>query len=115
MMTSSISKMIGYDNGIVNILHALQSTWYGTQWSGNGITYDAIDWLDTNEISKPSEVEIDAEIVILQAEYDAQQYARDRQSEYPSIQDQLDYIYHNSITKWKSDMIKPVKDAHPKP
>jgi len=34
---------------------------------------------------------------------------------YPEIRDQLDYIYHNSITKWKSDMIKPVKDAHPKP
>ena len=45
----------------------------------------------------------------------ATQYIRDRESEYPSIQDQLDYIYHNSITKWKSDMIKPVKDAHPKP
>ena len=66
-------------------------------------------------LTQPTEAEIDAEIVILQAEYDAQQYARDRQSEYPSIQDQLDYIYHNSITKWKSDMIKPVKDAHPKP
>ena len=46
---------------------------------------------------------------------EANQYIYDRQSEYPSIHDQLDYIYHNSITKWKSDMIKPVKDAHPKP
>ena len=42
-------------------------------------------------------------------------YQANRQREYPSIQDQLDYIYHNSITKWKSDMIKPVKDKHPKP
>ena len=42
-------------------------------------------------------------------------YSRDRAEAYPSIQDQLDYIYHNSITKWKSDMIKPVKDKHPKP
>ena len=66
-------------------------------------------------LTQPTEAEIDAEIVILQAEYDAQQYARDRKSDYPSIGDQLDYIYHNSITKWKSDMIKPVKDAHPKP
>ena len=39
----------------------------------------------------------------------------DRAKAYPSIQDQLDYIYHNGIAKWKSDMIKPVKDAHPKP
>jgi hypothetical protein len=63
----------------------------------------------------PTDAEVKAENDRLQAEYDAQEYARDRQSEYPSIQDQLDYIYHNSITKWKSDMIKPVKDAHPKP
>jgi len=34
---------------------------------------------------------------------------------YPSVKDQLDYIYHNGIAKWKSDIIKPVKDAHPKP
>ena len=43
------------------------------------------------------------------------QYKMNRKNAYPAIQDQLDYIYHNSITKWKSDMIKPVKDAHPKP
>ena len=58
---------------------------------------------------------IDAEIIKLQAEYDALQYQRDRQPEYPAIADQLDYIYHNGIAKWKSDMVKPVKDAHPKP
>jgi hypothetical protein len=45
----------------------------------------------------------------------ALQYQRDRQLEYPSMADQLDYIYHNGIAKWKSDMVKPVKDAHPKP
>ena len=68
-----------------------------------------------SDAPQPSEEEIEAAHVEAQAEYDAQQYARDRKSDYPSIQDQLDYIYHNSITKWKSDMIKPVKDAHPKP
>ena len=63
----------------------------------------------------PTEEVIQTEIVKLQAEYDALQYQRDRQPEYPAIADQLDYIYHNGIAKWKSDMIKPVKDAHPKP
>jgi len=51
----------------------------------------------------------------LQSEDDALQYQRDRKPEYPSMADQLDYIYHNGIAKWKSDIIKPVKDAHPKP
>ena len=73
-----------------------------------------LNWLDEKQ-TEPTSAEIDAEIIRLQAEYDANQYQRDRQPEYPSIADQLDYIYHNGIAKWKSDMVKPVKDAHPKP
>ena len=49
-----------------------------------------------------------------EAEQAATQYARDRQSEYPSIQDQLDKMYHDGFDAWKED-IKAVKDAHPKP
>ena len=50
----------------------------------------------------------------LQAEYDAQEYARDRATSYPSTGDQLDYIYHNGVAKWKTDMIDPVKTKYPK-
>ena len=41
-------------------------------------------------------------------------YAEKRQQEYPSIPDQLDKIYHDGIDKWKSEMIKPIKDKYPK-
>lgn len=41
-------------------------------------------------------------------------YEKKRQLEYPSIVDQLDYIYHNGIEAWKTDMIQPVKDKHVK-
>ena len=58
---------------------------------------------------------VQAEQDRLQSEFDALQYQRDRRPEYPSMADQLDFIYHNGIAKWKSDMVKPVKDAHPKP
>ena len=51
----------------------------------------------------------------LQAEYDAQEYARNRAAEYPSTGDQLDYIFHNGVAKWKTDMIEPVKTKYPKP
>ena len=34
---------------------------------------------------------------------------------YPSIGEQLDYIYHNGIDKWKTDMVDPVKAKYPKP
>ena len=63
----------------------------------------------------PSEAEIDAEIIRLQAEYDAKKYQRDRQ--YPSIGDQLDMQYWdqvNGTTTWK-DAIAKVKADHPKP
>ena len=62
----------------------------------------------------PTEKEINTELARMQAEYDAQEYARNRDAEYPAIKDQLDYIYHNGVDKWKTDMIDPVKDKYPK-
>lgn len=37
-----------------------------------------------------------------------------RAQAYPSIADQLDYIYHNGVDAWKEDMIDPVKNKYPK-
>jgi hypothetical protein len=77
--------------------------------AGNEIT-----WLDPST-SVPSQAEIDAEVIRLQAEYDAAQYQRDRQSQYPDIGDQLDALYHAGT--FPSDMaakLKAVKDANPK-
>ena len=59
------------------------------------------------------EVKVQKELEKLQAEYDAQEYARKRQAEYPSIVDQLDEIYHNGIDSWKA-VIKKTKDKYPK-
>ena len=56
-------------------------------------------------------------IAELQAEYEANQYQRDRAMAYPSIQDQLDMQYHDQIdgtTTWK-DAIAKVKSDNPKP
>ena len=44
----------------------------------------------------------------------ALEYQQSRRREYPSIEDQLDYIYHEGIDAWK-ETIQAVKDAHPKP
>jgi hypothetical protein len=37
-----------------------------------------------------------------------------RAKEYPAITDQLDYIYHNGIDAWKTNMIDPIKTKYPK-
>lgn len=40
-------------------------------------------------------------------------YVDKRVSEYPSLNEQLDKIYHEGIDAWKSD-IKAIKDKYPK-
>ena len=81
---------------------------------------DNISWInDTPVIPKE---DIEAKMVELQAEYDGNQYQRNRtvRSEnggYPTIGDQLDMIYHDQVdgTTTFKDAIKAIKDAIPKP
>ena len=40
-------------------------------------------------------------------------YATLRRKEYPSLEDQLDKIYHSGVDVWKAD-IKAIKDKYPK-
>lgn len=57
--------------------------------------------------------QIDQEAKRLEAEYEANQYQRDRASAYDPIPEQLDQIYHD-MDGWKAK-IKAVKDKYPKP
>ena len=81
---------------------------------------DIVEWL-SDDITKPTEEAIQAEVIRLQAEYDAQEYARNRASAYDSIGNQLDLLFHDftagkgtktgewykAISKVKSDNPKP--------
>ena len=87
----------------MSIPQALESLRPGAEWTLIG---DTLKWTDTSQ-TDPTQAEIDAEVIRLE-------YARNRREEYPDLAEQLDYIYHNGIAKWKSDMIKPVKDKYPK-
>jgi hypothetical protein len=60
------------------------------------------------------QTKIDAARSTLNAEYAALDYSRNRAAEYPSIEDQLDDIYHNGVAGWKTT-IKAIKDKYPKP
>jgi hypothetical protein len=81
---------------------------------GTDINTCEIQWLNgTTPISK---ADIEAKMVEVQAEYDANQYQRDRATAYPSIQDQLDMQYWdkvNGTTNWE-DAIAKVKSDNPK-
>jgi len=66
-------------------------------------------------VTPPTESEIDAEVKRLQAEYDAQEYARNRALDYPDWGAQFNKIYDDGLTKWKTEMVDPVKAKYPKP
>ena len=74
------------------IQDALASKWSSCLYIQKDFEYSGLTWLDTNT-PKPTEDELQAEVARLQAEYDAQAYARSRASEYPPIGDQLDALW----------------------
>ena len=65
--------------------------------------------------TKPTEKECTDGLAALQAEWDLEydSYRTKRRSEYPSVVDQLDLIYHSGINAWKAK-IKEIKDKYPK-
>jgi len=97
------------------IPEALLNTNPGIEYRFYNGDIDTLEWLDKTKNHTSIDI-IKEEIKRLQAEYDAQEYARNRASAtgYPSIPDQLDEIYHKGIDEWKKT-IKAVKDKHPKP
>ena len=71
---------------------------------GSDIDSCEIEWLEgTTEISKAD----------IKAKMASMEYIPKRQTEYPSITEQLDDLYHNGIDGWKKT-IKAVKDKYPK-
>jgi len=102
--------MILYDLGTV-----IQTFNPTASFSVTDDNVDSITWLNgTPPISKEDLLAKQAE---LKADFDAKQYQRDRELQYPSWQDQLDMLWHDKkdgTTTWE-DAVQAVKDAHPKP
>jgi hypothetical protein len=70
-----------------------------------------INYLDGQ--TQPTDAEITAEVTRLQAEYDAQSYARSRKAEYPSIEECVHAILDNDLDALQVKR-QAVKDKHPK-
>jgi len=79
-----------------------------------------IIWIDKNPNNITTE-QINTKLAELTTAYNNLKYQRDRESEYPSIVDQLDLLYHDiardefgkSSGEW-AKAIKLVKDKYPK-
>ena len=102
-----------------NITDAILALDSSAEVSVSNEDLDKIIWHDSN----PNNITID-QIKIKQneliAEYDALQYQRDREPDYPNLAEQFDLLWHaidaDTLDK-TSDFyttLKAVKDAHPK-
>ena len=86
--------------------------WFGWSDSKNKV-YTNLIVLDGG--AKPSESDCTTGLSNLQTAWDLENdsYKSKRRAEYPSVEDQLDDLYHNGIDGWKTT-IKAVKDKHSK-
>jgi len=69
----------------------------------------------SGDVLQPTQEEIDAEVTRLQAEYDAQEYARNRKAEYDQL-NQFEMQFdddRDGTTTWV-DTINEIKGRHPK-
>ena len=103
----------------ITISEAIKSLYPEAQFIIINDNFDDIQWLKFSEDEIPTKAEVEAEVVRLQAEYDAKEYQRLRAPEYPDLKELADALYWNSngdATKLESyyEKCKAVKNKYPK-
>lgn len=96
-----------------DITHAINSLYPNCSWVVRGDSYEGLEWKE-DSVECPTEEELMTEVKRLQDEYDALEYQRERREKYPSIEDQLDALFHKGYDGWKAE-IQKVKDKVKKP
>jgi len=101
---------------MISIADAIRSLTTGASFTVIG---DEINWFSP-AIPQPTQAEIDAEITRLQAEQDATQYQRDRQAEYPSLNELIVALWENVVEERAQSVValegkrQAVKTKYPK-
>lgn len=80
-----------------------------SQWSLTNNDYQNLIWYSNTP--KPTQEELDALWESTKAQID---FVKNRQQAYPSIEEQLDTLYHGGYDAWKAS-IEAVKNQFPKP
>ena len=95
------------------IYNAIQAL-VGGRLAGSTNSFESTQYLDGQ--TPPTKEEAETKLAELQAEYDAQEYARNRAAEYPSNGDQWDMIYkdNKNSTTTHADAVEAVKTKWPK-
>jgi hypothetical protein len=101
---------------IFGVSEAMISLRPNLNWELVGTEYSGLVWLE-KEIDPPTKSEIESEIKKLQSEYDALEYQRLREKEYPDFKEYLDGIVKGNQEQVDSYIAKclAVKKKYPKP
>ena len=75
---------------------------------------NTIDLWEDEVYSQPTKEELTQKIAELEYLEEVNNYKEKRAAEYPSWEAQLDYIYHNGVDAWKTDIVDPVKTKYSK-
>ena len=101
------------------LVHLHSGQWFG--WSDHkNKVYENLVIYDASK-EKPTKEFLESELARQQAEYDAQDYARNRKKEYPSMNDLIVALWENVVEERASAVIsleadrQAVKTKYPKP
>ena len=96
---------------MITTADAIQSLKPMAEWVLRG---DELEWHDTEQ-TEPTQAEIDAEVIRLQAEYDSQEYARNRKAEYDQLnQFEMQFDDNRDGTTTWVGAINEIKARYPK-
>ena len=97
--------MAYHAQGLIQLGFVFEEDFYTIEKNG------VVELVWKSDKPQPTEAECEA----AKAEYDAQEYARNRQAEYPPIGDQLDDLFHRSLfSDEMTAKLQTVKDTYPK-
>jgi glucan phosphorylase len=102
-----------------DITNVLAQKYKGMEWSLNGEPTTAEEFTKSftvhkaNGITEPTWVKLKIQLAEIQAEYDQQEYARNRKIEYPSIEECVHAILDDELEALQLKR-KLVKDKYPK-
>ena len=77
-----------------------------------GATYESLRW-KSEDITKPTELEFDECVTSWKLNFSAQEYSRNREAEYPSIQECVHAILDDDLTALQEKR-QAVKTKYPK-
>jgi len=106
----------------MNVSIVLSEKYKGMEWTLRGNPSTEAEFNEgftihkANGVAEPTWAKLQEQLTTMQAEYDAKQYQRDRQPEYPPASDYLDGVVkgdQGQIDKYVSDCLA-VKQRFPK-